>query len=236
VDYRLIRAASTDVSVLLRFVDSTTGAEETGIAYNTAGLDLKYWRPGAAVTSITEVTLAAVSSAHSDGGVIHIGAGIARVDLPDAACAAGVPYCLVFGTCTGMIVSSLLIDLTIQNAADVQSGLATSTALQTVDDNVDAILADTGTDGVVVVAGSKTGYTLSNAGIDALYTRALTESYSTDGAAMTVAQALFNIQQFLQEKSVSGTTMTIKKLDGSTTAYTLTLNSSSAPTSITRAT
>ena len=32
-------------------------------------------------------------------------------------------------------------------------GLATATALQTVDDNVDAILADTGTDGVVVASG-----------------------------------------------------------------------------------
>jgi hypothetical protein len=39
--------------------------------------------------------------------------------------------------------------------------LATSAALATVDGNVDAILADTGTDGVVVAAGSKTGYSLA---------------------------------------------------------------------------
>lgn len=119
---------------------------------------------------------------------------------------------------------------------EVQSGLATASALSTVSTNVDAILADTGTDGVVVASGSKTGYTLSNAGVDALYTRQLTESYAADGAAPTVTQALMQIQQMLTEFSISSTTMTVKKLDGSTSAFTLTLNSASAPTAITRAT
>lgn len=80
----------------------------------------------------------------------------------------------------------------------------------------------------------KTGYTLSNAGVDALYTRALTESYAADGAAPTVAQALFAIQQFLQEKAISGTALTVKKLDGVTTAMTFLLNDSTSPTSVTR--
>ena len=99
-----------------------------------------------------------------------------------------------------------------------------------------AVLADTGTDGVVVAAASKTDYALSNAGVDALFVRALTEAYAADGAAPTVAQALFAIQQFLQERAVSGTTVTVKKLDGSTTAMTFTLNDATTPTSITRAT
>lgn len=38
--------------------------------------------------------------------------------------------------------------------------------------DVDAILADTGTDGVVVAAGSKTGYALTDAGVDAIWDRA----------------------------------------------------------------
>ena len=88
-----------------------------------------------------------------------------------------------------------------------------------------AVLADTGTDGVVVAAASKTDYALSNAGVDALFVRALTEAYAADGAAPTVAQALFAIQQFLQERAVSGTTVTVKKLDGSTTAMTFTMDS-----------
>lgn len=106
----------------------------------------------------------------------------------------------------------------------------------TLDGKVDAILADTGTDGVVVATASKSGYALSTAGIDALYTRQLTESYAADGAAPTVAQALMQIQQMLTEFGISATTMTVKKLDGTTTAFTLTLNDGSAPTAITRAT
>ncbi len=65
---------------------------------------------------------------------------------------------------------------------------------------------------------------------------ALAESYAADGAAGTLTQILYFIQQFLSERSISSTTMTIKKLDGSTTAATETLDSATSPTSITRAT
>ena len=67
-------------------------------------------------------------------------------------------------------------------------------------------------------------------------TVAMTESYAADGAAPTLAQAVFAIQQFLQERAVSSTTLTVKKLDGSATAMTFTLDDASEPTSITRAT
>jgi len=66
-------------------------------------------------------------------------------------------------------------------------------------------------------------------------TTALTEAYAADGAAPTLSEAVFAIQQFLQERAVSGTTLTVKKLDGSTTAQTFTHNDASAPTTITRA-
>ena len=96
-----------------------------------------------------------------------------------------------------------------------------------------------GTGGVAITAtftGNLTGSvgSITNSGIDALFTRQLTESYATDGSAPTVAQALFAIQQFLQEKVVSGTTMVVKKLDGSTTAMSFMLDDSNEPTSITR--
>ncbi len=104
-------------------------------------------------------------------------------------------------------------------------------------DNLEAMLDGTG--GVTLTAtfaGNLTGSvgSLSNAGVDALYTRQLTESYNADGAAPTVAQALHVIMQMLTEMSITGTTMTVKKLDGSTTALTLTLNDASTPTSVTR--
>jgi hypothetical protein len=74
------------------------------------------------------------------------------------------------------------------------------------------------------------------AAILAAWTTALTESYSADGAAPTPAQALFLILQRLTEFAIAGTTTTIKKLDGTTTAATLTHDSATEPTTSTRAT
>lgn len=69
-----------------------------------------------------------------------------------------------------------------------------------------------------------------------LLTTQMSESYASDGIAPTVAQALFAIQQFLQERSTATTTVTVKRIDGSTTAMTFTLDDATTPTSITRAT
>ena len=77
---------------------------------------------------------------------------------------------------------------------------------------------------------------LDSASRAAILTQELIESYAADGAAPTVAQALMMLLQHHQQKSVSGTTVTIKKLDKSTTAGTYTLDSATDPTSITRAT
>ncbi len=55
-------------------------------------------------------------------------------------------------------------------------------------------------------------------------------------AAPTLAQTLFAILQQAGEFAISGTTITVKKLDGSSTAMTFTLDDSTNPTSRTRAT
>lgn len=67
-------------------------------------------------------------------------------------------------------------------------------------------------------------------------TTAIAESYAADGANGTVTNLLYMILQALTEFSISGGTMTVKKLDGSTTAMTYTLAPSGNPTSRTRAT
>jgi hypothetical protein len=64
----------------------------------------------------------------------------------------------------------------------------------------------------------------------------LLDSVPADGTRPTIAQALYTLTQFLTERSVSGTTMTVKKVDGSTALMTFTLNDAANPTSITRAT
>lgn len=72
--------------------------------------------------------------------------------------------------------------------------------------------------------------------VTGVLTTAMTESYNTDGAAPTVAQALFSLIAFLFEANISSTTLTAKKLDGSTSAMTFTLSDATNPVTITRAT
>lgn len=117
---RPILRGSTDQSIVIRIIDSTDGTPETGVVYNTSGIDLWYRREGATKTSITEATLAALDSAHSDGGIIHIGDGYYRLDLPDAAVAsaAGVNGVMIGGTVTGMIVIGCYVTLVAYNPYD----------------------------------------------------------------------------------------------------------------------
>jgi len=70
---------------------------------------------------------------------------------------------------------------------------------------------------------------------EAVLTTAMTESYSADGAAPTLAQAMFLAMQMLTHMTIVGTTLTVYRLDGVTPAATFTLDSATSPTSITRA-
>ncbi len=139
----IVKKGSTDRSVAIRIVDSTDGTPETGVVYNTSGIDLWYRREGAAKTSITEATLAALTTAHSDGGFLHVGDGEYRLDLPDAAVATGANYVDIGGTVTGMVVIGgriRLVDVDLEDstragltalpnaAADAAGGLPISDA------------------------------------------------------------------------------------------------------------
>ena len=121
---RVVKAGTVDVSVVIRIIDSTDGTPETGVVWNTAGIDLQYRREGAVSTAITEATLAALTTAHMDGGFLHIGNGYYRLDLPDAACAAGVTGAMIHGTVTGMVVIGEYIQLVAYDPFDgVRQGL-----------------------------------------------------------------------------------------------------------------
>ena len=108
---RQIQKGSVDRSVDLYIIDSTDGTPEVGVLWNTAGIDLKYRRDLSAVVSITEATLAALTTAHTDGGFLEIGNGVYRLDLPDAAWATGADHVTIFGTVTGMIVLPVTVQL-----------------------------------------------------------------------------------------------------------------------------
>ena len=120
----VLKAGATSQSLVMRALDSTTGVPVTSLVFNSAGMDLQYRREGAAAVAITEVTLAALTTAYSSGGFLHIGAGYYRVDIPDAALASGVAGVLLFGSVTGAVFIGCYVQLVAYDPFDtVRLGL-----------------------------------------------------------------------------------------------------------------
>lgn len=163
---RPIVKGSTDQSVVIRIVDSADGTPETGVVFNTSGIDLWYRREGATKTSITEATLSALNDAHSDGGILHIGDGYYRLDLPDAAVATGANGVAVGGTVTGMVVIGTYVPLidfdiysAVRAAATVQSFTIVKDATsQTVDVMITNSATGAGLTGLVYNASGLAAY------------------------------------------------------------------------------
>lgn len=59
---------------------------------------------------------------------------------------------------------------------------------------------------------------------EAILNSALPETYPVDGATMTVSEALYMLRAMMAEAQRSGSTLTCKKIDGTTTAMTFTLS------------
>lgn len=250
---RQVTKDSTDISVDIYIIDSTDGTPETGVVFNTSGIDLEYRREGAAVVNITEADLAtpALTDAHADGGFLAIGHGLYRLDVPDAAFATGVKTVSIQGTVTGMIVLPQTIQLIASNTevagptkAEMDTGhglLATEAKQDIIDGIVDNILVDTaviGTAGAGLTDLGGMSTTMKgqvNAESDTAWTSEMADSTTADGTISTREQAVYAILQILTEFSISGTTMTVKKVDGSTTLMTFTLDDGTNPTSLTRA-
>ena len=74
------------------------------------------------------------------------------------------------------------------------------------------------------------------AAVTTALTTALTEGYRGTGATGSVRDILYELIAHMGESAIAGTTKTLKKLDGSTTAKTYTLDDASTPTSITETT
>ena len=69
---------------------------------------------------------------------------------------------------------------------------------------------------------------------DAIFQRQMTEGYAADGTAPTFEQSQFMTMQGVLESVVTGATLIIRKLDGTTTAMTFLLNDPVNPTDRTR--
>jgi hypothetical protein len=177
---RIITKGATDETVELLIIDSADGTPETGVLYNTSGIDLWYQRPGAAKTSITEATLAALTTAHTDGGFLEIANGMYRLDLPDAAFATGVSHVTIGGTVTGMIVRPVTVQLT---DADFQTALADATDVAT------EVWGTAGADptvvpGVTATFGAKLDWLFAIARNRKTVTDALIQYFADDGSTV----------------------------------------------------
>ena len=141
----------------------------------------------------------------------------------------------------------LLIDAILADTGELQTDWVDGGRLDVI---IDAILADTGTDGVALAADSITAGVIATDAFgalelatdavneirDAIYQGTLNEGYASDGSAATLEEILYMIYAVVGEFAISGTTITTKQLDGSTTAMTHTLDDGTNPTSRTRAT
>ena len=111
----IFKKGATSQAIELYIVDSTDGTPETGVVFDTAGIDLKYRRKDGPVVSITEADLTTpeLEDTWESGGFLEIGNGVYRLDLPDAALASasGIDRVVVFGTVTGMVVLPVTIHL-----------------------------------------------------------------------------------------------------------------------------
>jgi hypothetical protein len=74
------------------------------------------------------------------------------------------------------------------------------------------------------------GAELSTTAVTDIWETVLTEGYATVNTAGTASQILYTIQQFLTDADLSGTTMTIRQVDGTSAAYVIALNSATIPT------
>lgn len=145
----IVTKGSTDRSVSLSIIDSTDGTPENAVVYNTSGIDLWYRREGAARTAVTEVTLAALTTAHTDGGFLYVSDGEYRLDLPDAAFATGANYVDIGGTVTGMVVIGgrvRLVDYSLEDSVRGTTGTALPNAVA-------------GASGGVLISGTNAGTT-----------------------------------------------------------------------------
>ena len=97
------------------------------------------------------------------------------------------------------------------------------------------VVADGAIDAATFAANAINASAVAADAVAEIWTTGLTEAYAADGVAFTGAQALFMIWAFLAEKAVTTTTLTANQLDGATPAMTFSLDSATAPTTITRA-
>jgi len=235
---------STSQSVYLKIVDAL-GQPKTGLVYNSSGAMGVYIRQGGSATTFALVTLAFANSAYSSGGFKEVDAtnapGFYRLDIPNAALLTGVNQVYYTVVMTGYLCSTITIDL-----QATSSDAANIAAIKAVTDTLSiAAIADEVWD--EALSGHSTAGTAGKAVTDieadttALQAQAVADNiaetllkYDWDGLTGESARSVLNALRMLRNKnSITGTTQTIYKEDDTTSAYTMTVTTSTSTDVIT---
>lgn len=154
-------------------------------------------------------------------------------DLPTAAENATAVWADGTRTLTAIDEDNTTLDLD----ATIRSALGMSSA--NLDTQLTAIAGYIDTEVAAIISAIATLNNISTADVltqvNAALQATVADSVPSDGTRPSISSGIYMLVQFLLERSVSGTTMTVKKPDGSTTLFTLTLNDGTSPTSVTRA-
>lgn len=113
---------STNQSIYVHLASSADGTDATGL--EAADLTVSYQRGNGALVGVSLSDLSAITDAHSDGGVIHAGGGVYRIDAPDAAWAAGVDRVRVYVSADDVVQTAGVTEITLD--APVSSRLPAS--------------------------------------------------------------------------------------------------------------
>jgi hypothetical protein len=108
----------TNVFSRVRLITDSTGVPATGVTAGTSGIEMAYHRDGDALVLASDTspnpinTLASLTAAHSDWGLIHATNGLYRVSFPDAAFAegSGSVALAVFATGISCVPAEVIID------------------------------------------------------------------------------------------------------------------------------
>jgi hypothetical protein len=146
----------------------------------------------------------------------HVASGSTGAGLT-AAGAAGDPWSTAVPGAYGAGTAGYLI------------GTHINAPLDTIDANVDSILSDTGTDGVVVAEASKTGYALSTAGVDAIVDDAVEGAYTLRQSIRLMLAALVG-----KLSGAATTTVTIRDINDTTDRIVATVDADGNRTAVTK--
>lgn len=203
-----IALSEVPVNVMPLLSDTDFKTRQTAIVYNSAGMDL-VWNFVTTGGVFSQTAVTPTTAGAYDW--VHQGDGMYTIEIPASGGASINNDTEGFGWFTGLVTGVLpwrgpVIGF---RAAAINNSLIDGTGVEV---------------------------RLSSTGVNDILRTALTEGYAADGAAPTLEQFMFMLLSALGEFSISGTTITCKKLDGTTTSMTYTLNDATNPTSRTRAT